>query len=153
MLLFAAVLSATDTVAALSLVKESLYPQLNSVLFGEGIVNDAISIVIFRSIKNYVVEANTSFSSSTFFLILLDFIKLLVFSILVGLIIGLLISLLFKRFNSFSNFPFRETSIIFLAGYFSYILAEMISLSGKVYCIYIINDYFSKGLYHYFQVE
>ena len=34
MLQLAAVLCATDTVAALTLVKESQFPQLNSILFG-----------------------------------------------------------------------------------------------------------------------
>ena len=50
-LLLACVLSATDTVAALSLVKEQHFPKLNSILFGEGIVNDAVSILIFRSVN------------------------------------------------------------------------------------------------------
>lgn len=102
MLLFSAVMCATDTVAALSLVKESLYPQLNSVLFGEGIVNDAIAIVIFRSIKNFVLEENASFSSSTILLILFDFIKLLILSVFVGIAIGLLIALFFKKYPSYN---------------------------------------------------
>jgi NhaP-type Na+/H+ or K+/H+ antiporter len=102
MLLFSAVMCATDTVTALSLVKESLYPKLNSVLFGEGIVNDAIAIVIFRSIKNFVSEENSGFSSYTVLLIVLDFIKLLFLSVLVGIVIGLLISLFFKKFQSYN---------------------------------------------------
>jgi len=115
----------------LSLVKEAQFPQLHSVLFGEGIVNDAIAIVIFRSIKNYVLETNTDFSTSTFFLILLDFAKLLFLSLFIGLSIGLLISLFFKNYSSYNNFPLRETSIILLAGYFSYLIAEIIELSGE----------------------
>ena len=47
--------------AALTLVKEKEYPRLNSVLFGEGIFNDAVSILLFRSVKEYMT-ANTSFS-------------------------------------------------------------------------------------------
>ena len=35
-LLLSCVLTSTDTVAALSLVKEKHYPKLNSILFGEG---------------------------------------------------------------------------------------------------------------------
>lgn len=98
MLLFSAVMCATDTVAALSLVKASAFPQLNSILFGEGIINDAIAIVIFRSVKNFVVETNTGLTLYTLFLILLDFIKLLFLSVFIGLAIGLLISLFFKKF-------------------------------------------------------
>ena len=50
-LVMAAVLCATDTVAALTILKESEFPQLNAILFGEGIVNDAVSILIFDTIQ------------------------------------------------------------------------------------------------------
>jgi NhaP-type Na+/H+ or K+/H+ antiporter len=52
-LLFAAVISATDTVAALTFVKEEAEPKLFAVLFGEGVLNDAVCIVLYRIIKNY----------------------------------------------------------------------------------------------------
>jgi sodium/hydrogen exchanger-like protein 6/7 len=71
-------------------------------LFGEGIMNDAISIVIFRSIKNFLVEANDDLGAKTFFLIMGDFIYLLVASVLIGLIFGLGISYFFKKFESYS---------------------------------------------------
>jgi len=51
-LVIASVLCATDTVAALTIVKEKDFPQLNSILFGEGIVNDAVAILMFETIQN-----------------------------------------------------------------------------------------------------
>jgi NhaP-type Na+/H+ or K+/H+ antiporter len=50
-LLFASVISATDTVAALTFVKEETEPKLFAILFGEGVVNDAVCIVLYRIIK------------------------------------------------------------------------------------------------------
>jgi NhaP-type Na+/H+ or K+/H+ antiporter len=47
-LLFASVISATDTVAALTFVKEESDPKLFSILFGEGVLNDAVCIVLYR---------------------------------------------------------------------------------------------------------
>jgi len=47
--------SATDTVAALTIVKEKVFPTLNSILFGEGVVNDAISILLFRAVEKLLV--------------------------------------------------------------------------------------------------
>lgn len=47
----ASVLCATDTVAALTILKEKEFPKLNAILFGEGIVNDAVSILIFETIQ------------------------------------------------------------------------------------------------------
>jgi len=55
-LLLASVLCATDTVAALTIVKEKTYPTLNSILFGEGVVNDAVSILLFRAVERLMIE-------------------------------------------------------------------------------------------------
>lgn len=52
-LLFAAVISATDTIAALTFIKEESNPKLCSILFGEGVVNDAIAIVLYRIILSF----------------------------------------------------------------------------------------------------
>jgi len=62
-LLLSAVLCATDSVAALAIVKESEYPTLNSILFGEGVVNDAVSILIFKSVEK-MIESNHSANSN-----------------------------------------------------------------------------------------
>lgn len=51
--LFASVISATDTVAALTFVKENMEPKLFAVLFGEGVLNDAVCIVLYRIIKTF----------------------------------------------------------------------------------------------------
>ena len=53
-LLLASILCATDTVAALSIVKEKSFPTLNSILFGEGVVNDAVSILLFRAVEDMI---------------------------------------------------------------------------------------------------
>jgi len=44
-------MSSNDTVAAVGLVKEKSFPRLNSIIFGEGIVNDAVIIIMFRLIN------------------------------------------------------------------------------------------------------
>ena len=48
-LILSSVLCATDTVAANSLIKAEKFPVLNAVLFGEGILNDAVAIILCRS--------------------------------------------------------------------------------------------------------
>ena len=49
-LILASVLSASDTISALTIISESSYQTLHSILFGEGIVNDSVSILLTRSI-------------------------------------------------------------------------------------------------------
>lgn len=57
-MMISSVLCATDTVAAMALIKVAIYliqpdkyPVLNAVLFGEGIINDAVAIILFRTIQ------------------------------------------------------------------------------------------------------
>ena len=52
-LLFSSVIVSTDTVAALTFVKEANEPKLFSILFGEGVLNDAVCIVLYRIIKSF----------------------------------------------------------------------------------------------------
>jgi NhaP-type Na+/H+ or K+/H+ antiporter len=61
-LLFSSVISSTDTVSALTFIKENKYPKLFSILFGEGIFNDAVSIVLFK----IVVDFNSSNGGKTY---------------------------------------------------------------------------------------
>lgn len=55
-MLMSAVLCATDTVAAMSLIKPEKFPVLNAVLFGEGIINDAVAIILFGTISNLKLD-------------------------------------------------------------------------------------------------
>lgn len=50
-MLMAAVFSAADEVATLSLIKQAEYPKLSAVLFGEGVLNDAMSILLFHTVR------------------------------------------------------------------------------------------------------
>ena len=53
--MFASVISATDTIAALTFVKEVTDPKLFAILFGEGVVNDAVCIVLFNIINDFTI--------------------------------------------------------------------------------------------------
>ncbi|CAD8174885.1 unnamed protein product [Paramecium pentaurelia] len=141
-LLLTATLCATDTVAALTLIKEKEYPILNSVLFGEGIFNDAVSILIFRSVKKYLSEDGgfSNLSMTISLRLCVDFIYLLMMSLIVGVLVGALSSLLFKYCDSLINHPVKETSLILLLGYASYLVSESLHLSGilSLFCCGII---------------
>jgi len=66
-LLFSAVISATDTVAALTFIKEDKDPKLFAILFGEGVLNDAVCIVLYRIIKEFT-DSNEGIFIKLFFL-------------------------------------------------------------------------------------
>lgn len=56
-LLLASVLASTDTVAVLTLVTADKYEVLNSVLFGEGVVNDAVTILLYQAVDRAIRKA------------------------------------------------------------------------------------------------
>jgi NhaP-type Na+/H+ or K+/H+ antiporter len=55
-LILSSVLCATDTVAANSLIKAEKFPVLNAVLFGEGILNDAVAIILYGTVSKLKID-------------------------------------------------------------------------------------------------
>jgi NhaP-type Na+/H+ or K+/H+ antiporter len=97
-------------------------------LFGEGVVNDAVAILLFRSVvKNSVTYPH---STTTYLEMSRDFIVLAICSVLIGVIFGLssALILLKQRFNSSS----KECTILFGIAYLSYLIAEAMHLSGII---------------------
>jgi solute carrier family 9 (sodium/hydrogen exchanger), member 6/7 len=125
-LLLASVLSATDTVAAITVIKETKYPKLHYILFGEGVLNDAVSIVLFRTVNSLTEKVE----SLQVFELLSGFFMTTVLSVLVGITVGLSTSLILKRFPGISMHPERESTVVILFGYLSYTISEILGLSG-----------------------
>lgn len=46
-LYFSATMCASDAIAALTLINSTTYPKLFSIVFGEGLLNDAVAIILF----------------------------------------------------------------------------------------------------------
>ncbi len=65
-LLFAALLCSSDVVAAVSIVDYSQQPKLFSCVFGEGVFNDIIAIILYNTVSSLL---QTSFSAATPFII------------------------------------------------------------------------------------
>jgi sodium/hydrogen exchanger 8 len=50
------IFSATDSVCTLQILNQDETPLLYSLVFGEGVVNDATSVVLFRAVQTYDFE-------------------------------------------------------------------------------------------------
>ena len=152
-LVMAAVLCATDTVAALTILKESEFPQLNAILFGEGIVNDAVSILIFDTIQKQFggrshphreEGEDISISGGEIGLAILHFIYLSAASILIGIGFGLMSALITKRVVDMRKYPVREIILVFMMAYISYTVSEILNFSGIITlfcCGFTMNHY------------
>ena len=124
-------LCSSDVIAAVSLISAKEKPKLFSVVFGEGIVNDAVSIILFNTVINFWKQGKT-FTAGSIPAIAGEFVLLLVVSFLIGLLFGVLCSLMFKWFRSLTKSAIVECAMIFLWAYLSYIVAELLGYSGII---------------------
>ncbi|KAF9344695.1 monovalent cation:H+ antiporter, CPA1 (nhx1) [Mortierella sp. AD094] len=128
-MIFGSVLSATDPVTILAIFNQlKVDPKLYSVIFGESILNDAVSIVMFETLKKYRGEdfhlGNVLHGVSTFFFVFSV-------SLMIGAVIGLAAALALKRTN-IHLYPGLESCLIALMAYASYFFSNSIHLSGIV---------------------
>ena len=133
LLLFASVISATDTIAALTFIHEDTEPKLFAILFGEGVVNDAVCIVLYRILREFTLSGK-EFTSGTPVSMFGEFLKLAFFSFLIGLCIGCLCAFMLKFFLKKEIFLNRtqEISIILFFAFISYTFSEELGLSPIV---------------------
>eukprot|EP01043_Picozoa_sp_COSAG02_P000599 COSAG02_NODE_11_length_58539_cov_103.119473_18_plen_631_part_00 len=122
------ILCNVDLVATLSVMSPAETPQLYSILFGEGVINDAVSIVLFDASLKAGLSDHEDWSDGIQ-QIILHFFLLLFGSIMLGVICGLACSFFFKRTHIAKDTK-RAVSVFTLFAYGSYLLAEVLDMSG-----------------------
>ena len=120
LMLFTSLLCSSDVVAAVSIVDFESQPKLYSCIFGEGVFNDIVSIVLFNTV---LALQSLEFSHSTPFLILAQFFSLAVVSVAIGLAFGMVTALMFKYMRFLTISAVTETFIMLAAGLLSYFVA------------------------------
>ena len=143
---FAAVISATDAVAALTFIHEDTEPKLFSILFGEGVVNDAVCIVIYKILTDFQ-KGGGQFSFSSVVSMFGTFVSLFGWSFVIGLGMGIIGSLILKSLKKYSIGRQAECALICLFAYLSYILSEELELSPIIALLF--NGIFNSHYYFY----
>ena len=142
-LLFSSVIASTDTVAAMTFIKEDQMPKLFSILFGEGVLNDAVCIVLYRILSNFDFE-NKSFNFLTILSIVGSFLMMFFFSCFIGIGGGLLCSFLLKLLRRVHLNRVQETSLIVLFAFLTYLTTEMLHFSpiiALLFCGIFMSHY------------
>ena len=142
-LLFSSVIASTDTVAAMTFIKEDQMPKLFSILFGEGVLNDAVCIVLYRILLNFDFE-NKSFNFITILSIVGSFFMMFFFSCFIGIGGGLLCSFLLKLLRQVHLNRVQETSIIIFFAFLTYLTTEMMHFSpiiALLFCGIFMSHY------------
>ena len=141
---FAAVISATDAVAALTFIHEDTEPKLFAILFGEGVVNDAVCIVIYKILTDFQ-RGGGEFTFSSVMGMFGTFVSLFGWSFVIGLGMGIIGSLILKSLKKYSIGRQAECALICLFAYLSYILSEELELSPIIALLFngIFNSHYS----------
>jgi len=126
-MLFTSLLCSSDVVAAVSIVDYEAAPKLYSCIFGEGVFNDIVSIVLFNVVETL---QGKEFTASMPFLILAQFVSLAVISVAFGIIFGFATALLFKHFRFLTISCVIETFVMLAMGFIAYYVAEAIVFLG-----------------------
>lgn len=124
-----ATLSATDPVTILSIFNAyKVDPKLYTIIFGESLLNDAISIVMFETCQKFHGQP-AKFSS----LVAGAGLFLMTFSVslLIGVLIGMLVALILKH-THIRRYPQIESCLILLIAYESYFFSNGCHMSGIV---------------------
>ncbi|XP_024526136.1 sodium/hydrogen exchanger 1 isoform X2 [Selaginella moellendorffii] len=135
------IFSATDTVCTLQVLSQDETPLLYSLVFGEGVVNDATSVVLFRTIQKL---GTASINGLTALGMFADFIYLFLSSTVLGVAAGLLSAYIIKTLYFGRHSTDREIAIMTLMAYLSYMIAELFYLSGILtvfFCGIVMSHY------------
>lgn len=136
-----AIFAATDSVCTLQVLHQDETPLLYSLVFGEGVVNDATSVVLFNAIQNFDLSS-VNFSIALSFLG--NFFYLFLASTLLGAATGLLSAYIIKKLYFGRHSTDREVALMMLMAYLSYMLAELFYLSGILtvfFCGIVMSHY------------
>nr|CAN99589.1 vacuolar Na+/H+ antiporter [Mesembryanthemum crystallinum] len=136
-----AIFAATDSVCTLQVLHQDETPLLYSLVFGEGVVNDATSVVLFNAIQNFDL---THIDHRIAFKFAGNFLYLFFTSTLLGAITGLLSAYIIKKLYFGRHSTDREVALMMLMAYLSYMLAELFYLSGILtvfFCGIVMSHY------------
>ncbi|NWX18427.1 SL9A8 protein, partial [Aegotheles bennettii] len=128
---FGSLISAVDPVATIAIFNAlNVDPVLNMLVFGESILNDAVSIVLTNTAEGLTRENMSDVSGwQTFLQALGYFLKMFFGSAALGTLTGL-ISALISFHIDLRKTPSLEFGMMIIFAYLPYGLAEGISLSG-----------------------
>ena len=120
--LFGSIVSATDPVTVLAIFgRIDVNKDLNALVFGEAVLNDAVAIVLYRVIGDVGGEQLTV---GSFFMALLSFVKIFAGSIVIGLAFGLTAALIFRTQMFRSEEAPLEAAILVILAYASFYFAD-----------------------------
>ena len=121
--LLGAIISPPDAVAATTITRNlGLNPRIVTILEGESLINDASGLIAYKYALGAILSGAFAFWEAG-----LQFVIVVIGGVLIGLVIGFLLYLIHKKWV---NDPTVEVTLTFLTPLTSYLLAEILHVSG-----------------------
>lgn len=121
---FGAIVSPPDAISATTILKRfSLSPRLLSLLEGESLINDATAIVLYRLATLALLSGSFSFAEGG-----IEFLQVVVGGVILGLGLGFLLQTLSRLYLE----PVLGVVFSFTIPYSTYIIANLIGVSGVI---------------------
>ncbi|CAF0939437.1 unnamed protein product [Adineta steineri] len=146
-LVFAALISAVDPVAVLATFSEiHVNDMLYIVVFGESLLNDAVSVVLYRMFASFANIGQPNIIVMDIVLGCLSFFVVALGGVLIGIIFGV-IGCFTTKFTEHT--PVLEPLIVLVYAYLAYLTSEMVSVSGILaitFCGMVMKQYVSFNI-------
>ncbi|XP_037342330.2 sodium/hydrogen exchanger 5 isoform X2 [Pungitius pungitius] len=127
-LLFGALISAVDPVAVLAVFEEvHVNDTLFIIVFGESLVNDAVTVVLYKVYISFVEVGVDNVQTADYFKGVASFLIVSIGGTLVGLVFAVMLGFI-TRFTK--KVRIIEPLFVFLLVYLAYLTAELLSLSA-----------------------
>lgn len=121
-IVFGAIISPPDAISAITILKRfSISPRLLTILEGESLINDAFALLLYKIGVAALVTGYFSWSEAS-----VDFVKIVIGGLLVGIVTGFIIQNFSSRFLP----PVAGVMFSFAIPYIIYISADAIEVSG-----------------------
>ncbi|MCU7834312.1 MAG: sodium:proton antiporter [gamma proteobacterium symbiont of Taylorina sp.] len=125
--LFGALISATDPVAVVALLKEkSSRKRLETLIEGESLLNDGTAIVFFSLFYGFALGSTTQVEALP---VIGEFIWVVSAGLIIGVGVGWIVLWIIGKLI---NQPLIEISLSIIAAYLTFIIAEFLHVSGVV---------------------
>ncbi|XP_064466459.1 sodium/hydrogen exchanger 3-like [Ornithodoros turicata] len=146
-LLFSSIISAVDPVAVLAVFEEiHVNDVLYILVFGESLLNDAVTVVLYRMFEGYTDMGQANIIPSDYVTGVASFFVVALGGTAMGILWGLVAAFV-SRFTH--HVRAIEPLFVFILGYLSYLSAELFHLSGILaltFCGITMKNYVEENI-------
>ncbi len=148
MLLLANFLSNWETHSCILILEEKDYPTLTSLMFGETMVNEAVVIALYNTIKSQeksLIHLD-NITTQAYIDVGEQLLKVGSLSILIGIAVSLTMCFVMRRMREFIyDNAYLQMMLVLVAGYLSFMLSEIAEYAGAVtiFCAGFVLSYYA----------